>query len=273
MDPFISIVTVSLDAVDTIQDALASVAMQKSDFCIEHICVDGGSRDGTREIINAWARKTSHIVPLFEADDGIFDAMNKGLRLSRGEYVIFLNADDFLAGPDALTMAMDGLRPGAPENPDLIAGDVAMGFCGCWGVWRHRRVPRSLGRLRGTGLFPLHPAQFTKRTLLQSIGGFDAGKKLASDVTQFYDLERKTRRLSVRIVPQDISCMRPGGSANASLGAMALGTGEIFRHLLPTHGTVRAAAMVLVKTLQSVSELRYGTCPHQRWFRSAATAT
>jgi glycosyltransferase len=266
-EPFISIVTVSLNAAETIGDTLASVALQQSAFETEHLCVDGGSKDDTRAIIDRWAATSSRIVRIYQPDSGIYDAMNNGLRSARGEYVLFLNADDFLAAPASLATAMAGLTLGAQGNPDLIAGDVAMGSCGSRGLWRHRRVPRLLGRLRGTGLFPVHPGQFTRRVLLQSVGGFDSKKKLASDVTQFYDLER-THQLSVRIVPWDLACMRPGGSANANFNAMQLGTVEIYRHLLPIHGPLRSAAMVFVKTMQSLTELRYGRYPHERWFET-----
>lgn len=270
--PFISVVTVSFNAAGTIGDTLASVALQETDFSIEHVCVDGGSTDDTRSIIDRWAGKSAGIAtPIYEPDEGIFDAMNKGLRAARGEYVLFLNADDFLVAPDSLAIATAGLAPGAPDNPDVIAGDVAMGWLGSRGVWRHRRAPRSLGRLRGVGLFPVHPAQFTRRVILESVGGFDAGKKLGSDVIQYYDLERKMR-LSVCIVARDITYMRPGGSANANLSAMKLGTSEIFHHLRQVRGSIRAAVMVTVKTLQSVGELRYGVCPHTRWFSEAACA-
>jgi glycosyltransferase involved in cell wall biosynthesis len=263
--PFISVVTVSLNAAPTISDTLASVRLQRAGFAIEHICVDGGSKDGTRAIIDRWAAQSNRVIRVYEPDSGIFDAMNRGLREARGEYVLFLNADDFLAAPDALSIAFAGLIPDAQGNPDLIAGDVAMGVAGSRGLWRHRRVPRALGRIRGLGLFPIHPGQFTRRVLLQSIGGFDSTKRLASDVTQFYDLER-SHRLSVRVVPRDVTCMHPGGAANANFRAMQLGTAEIYRHLRAIHGRIRSAAMVSVKTLQSVSELRYGRYPHQRWF-------
>jgi glycosyltransferase involved in cell wall biosynthesis len=263
--PFISVITVSLDAEATIEDTVASVSMQQANFDFEHVCVDGGSTDSTRRIIDRWAERNRRITRIYERDFGIFDAMNKGLRAAAGEYVLYLNADDFLVAPDTLATAMAGLTPGGDNNPDLIVGDVAMGFPGSRGFWRHRRVPRSLGRLRGTGLFPVHSAQFTKRSLLQSVGGFDSRLRLASDVTQYYDLERAYRP-SVRVVRRNITLMRPGGSANANLKAMQLGTVEIYRHLVPTYGRMRAAAMVSVKTMQSLSEIRYGRCPHNRWF-------
>jgi glycosyltransferase involved in cell wall biosynthesis len=257
--------TVSLDAAATIEDTLASVSMQQAGFAIEHVCVDGGSRDGTRAIIDRWADKAQRIRRVYERDSGIYDAMNKGLQAARGEYVLFLNADDFLVAADILARAMAGLSRGAAGNPDLVVGDVSMGEPGRRGIWRHRRVPRILGRVRGTGLFPLHQGMLAKRHLLQSAGGFNARFRLAADVNQFYDLERLFRP-SMRIVGTDVAFMRAGGAANGSLGAMWRGSIEIYRHLLPTHGIVRSVSMVLAKSLQSFSEVRYGRPPHERWF-------
>ncbi len=263
MQPLVSIVTVSLNAGATIADALASVAQQAVDFDIEHICVDGGSRDGTREVIDRWAERSGRITRVYEPDSGIFDAMNKGLRAARGEYVLFLNADDFLVSRLTLKAALDGVSAGACDNPDLVTGHVSMGLIGSSGLWRHRRVPRLLGRL--PGLFPIHQGQIVKRALLMQLGGFDSRLRLASDVTLYYDLERRFR-LKLRRLDADVTFMRAGGAANAGLGAMLLGSMEIYRHLAPIHGAAKAFTMVCVKSLQSLLELRYGKCPHERWF-------
>lgn len=263
MQPLVSIVTVSLNAAQTIADTLASVAEQAAEFETEHIVVDGGSSDATRTIIDRWAAQSSRVRRIYEADTGIFDAMNKGLRVARGEYVLFLNADDFLAARNILARALEGVRPGAPDGPDLITCHVSMGRLGYSGLWRHRRVPRLLGRL--PGLFPIHQGQLIKRVLLAQLGGFDAHMRLASDVTFYYDLERRFR-LKVRRLDEDLTFMRAGGAANAGLGAIVLGSKEIYRHLVPTRGVATAAAMVCIKSLQSLLELRYGKCPHERWF-------
>ena len=267
LNPFISIITVSLNAEATIEDTLASVSLQQCDFDIEHICVDGGSKDRTPDLIDAWALRAGHIRRIYELDHGIFDAMNKGLRAAKGEYVIFLNADDFLVAPDTLAKAMGAARPGDERNPDLIAGDVSMGVVGGHGLWRHRRAPRLLARVHGTGLFPIQQGLFAKRRMLEHAGGFDARLKLGADVNLFYDLERRINP-STHLLRTDVAFMRAGGAANAGLRALWLGTREIYAHLLPTHGVVRSVIMVLVKTLQSLSELRYGRCRHGRWFAS-----
>jgi glycosyltransferase involved in cell wall biosynthesis len=265
VNPFISIITVSLNAEATIEDTLVSVSLQQRSFDIEHICVDGGSTDLTRDVVDAWALRSGHIKRIYEPDHGIFDAMNKGLRAAKGEYVLFLNADDFLVAPDTLAKAMDAARPGADGNPDLIAGDVSMGVVGGHGLWRHRRAPRLLARVRGTGLFPIQQGLFAKRQMLEHAGGFDTRLKLGSDVNLFYDLERRFNP-TTHLLRTDVSFMRAGGAANAGLRALWLGTREIYAHLVPTHGVVRSVIMVLVKTLQSLSELRYGRCRYGRWF-------
>jgi glycosyltransferase involved in cell wall biosynthesis len=263
MYPLVSVVTVSLNAGATIADTLASVARQAVDFEIEHVCVDGGSVDDTRAIIDRWAEQSGWITRVYEADTGIFDAMNKGLRVARGEYVLFLNADDFLASRITLQTAMQDVLPGASDNPDLVTGHVSMGRLESSGFWRHRRVPRLLGRL--PGLFPIHQGQIIKRCLLVQLGGFDERMRLASDVTLYYDLERRFRP-TVRRLDEDLTFMRAGGAANAGFRALLLGSMEIYRHLVPIHGVAKAVTMVCVKSLQSLLELRYGKCPHERWF-------
>jgi glycosyltransferase involved in cell wall biosynthesis len=265
MDILLSIVTVSLNAGTTIERTLASVALQHVNFGVEHICVDGGSSDNTRALIDQWALRNSRILRIYEPDKGIFDAMNKGLRAAQGEYILFLNADDFLVARDSLALALTGCVHGGTDNPDLIVGDAVMGRVGRVGLWRHRRVPRLLGRVRGFGMYPVHQAQFSQRRLLEAVEGFDARLRLAADINQYYDLERRFNP-STRLVGADVAFMQAGGAANAGLKAACRGTLEVYRHLSAEVGVVRASLMVLIKALQSVSEIRFGRCPHERWF-------
>lgn len=266
MDPFVSVITVSLNAEETIEDTIASVSFQRATFGIEHICVDGGSQDATRTIIDSWVgRGAVPLLPIYGSDTGIFNAMNKGLSVARGEYVLFLNADDFLISADTLAVVMRGFAPSAAQNPDMVVGGARMGMPGRRGIWRHRTVPRLLHRLRGWGLFPVHQGQFTKRHLLKTIGGFDPRLRLASDVNQYYDLECRMR-LAVHVLRIDVTFMRAGGAANASIKSVCKGTLEVYRHLLHTHRFPRAMCMVFIKTMQSICEIRFGRCPCDRWF-------
>ena len=92
VEPLVSIITVVYNNVKYIQDALESVISQNY-LTIEHIVIDGGSSDGTIEVIEKYRDNIS--VFLSEPDDGIYDAMNKGIALATGDIVGILNSDDF----------------------------------------------------------------------------------------------------------------------------------------------------------------------------------
>ena len=87
----ISVITVCFNSGKTIEDCLQSVVKQRFDN-VEHIIIDGGSTDNTHSILNQYKSDLSHLV--IEEDDGIFDAMNKGIALARGKYIGIINSDD-----------------------------------------------------------------------------------------------------------------------------------------------------------------------------------
>jgi len=87
----VSIITVAFNAEQTIADALQSVADQSYQN-IEHIVIDGASKDATMKVVNQYSDSLAHVVS--EPDSGIYDAMNKGLNLTSGDIIGFLNADD-----------------------------------------------------------------------------------------------------------------------------------------------------------------------------------
>src|SRR5690554_5428100 len=89
--PFLSVITVSYNAMDTLQQTVTSLAIQhEHDF--EHIIVDGGSTDGTVAFLQQ--QNDSKLRWISESDTGIYNAMNKGISMARGEVISFLNADD-----------------------------------------------------------------------------------------------------------------------------------------------------------------------------------
>jgi glycosyltransferase len=256
----VSIVTVSLNASTTIRDTLDSVRRQNADFGIEHICVDGGSIDGTREIILEAAAADSRIVFLFERDQGLFDAMNKGLRLARGRYVLFLNADDFLVGPASIAGAFSMIDLEA--SPDMVMGDVIMGRLEAFGMWRMRRVPRWLPTFPGLGAHPPHQGNFIKRKLLLRAGGFDPNQRLASDTIQFYRLVHEFNATMVASKTV-VSFMRMGGASNKKLASFGRGNAEAFRFLRKYKSPAGAALTVFVKVAQKLLEYRVGRL-HQK---------
>lgn len=104
MTPLVSVVTVTWNDSPRFQVTCRSLQEQVVDFPIEHIVVDGASDDDTLEWYHAHPAADDHTV-VSEKDDGIFDAMNKGIRRARGRYLLFLNAGDLFVAPDSLARA------------------------------------------------------------------------------------------------------------------------------------------------------------------------
>lgn len=130
--PKFSIITVTYNAAAVIEDTLQSVITQTYKN-IEYIIIDGASTDRTMEIIGRY-RKHIHTV-VSEPDRGLYDAMNKGIRLATGDYVCFLNAGDELHEDDTLQLIVHSLT-GLAGLPDVIYGRTAIVdeegiFCEC----------------------------------------------------------------------------------------------------------------------------------------------
>ena len=98
----VSIITITYNSAATLAATLASVARQ--DYAeIEHILVDGDATGGTQQILSAYAAQRSHVHYLSEQDNGIYDAINKGIRRATGDIIGILNSDDVLARPEAIS--------------------------------------------------------------------------------------------------------------------------------------------------------------------------
>lgn len=114
--PKISIITVSYNCKDTIEQTILNVLKQTYDN-IEYIIIDGNSTDGTREIIEKYADRISYWVS--EPDKGIYDAMNKGLKAATGEWVLFRNSGDYFSKPDTIQQVFEWYED---KGEDLITG-------------------------------------------------------------------------------------------------------------------------------------------------------
>lgn len=211
----VSIITVSFNSAATIGDTLRSVNAQ-SHADIEHIIVDGGSTDGTVEVVRRIGTRVARLVS--EPDRGIYDAMNKGLRLATGDLVGFLNADDMLA--DDSTIA--DIARAAAEHPtaDAIYGDLVYVPKERPGsvlrYWRSGDFSRS--RLR-YGWMPPHPTFYVRTARLAELGGFSETLRIAAD----YDFMLRCLSrpgASAAYLPEVLVRMRAGGASNRSLPAL-----------------------------------------------------
>jgi glycosyltransferase involved in cell wall biosynthesis len=118
VQPTVSIITVCYNAERYIEETILSVLEQSYPF-IEYIIIDGASKDRTLEIIAGFKDRIARVVS--ERDEGLYDAMNKGLGLATGEYVFFLNADDKLYAADTLQTAMSRCK-----EPDVVYGEALL---------------------------------------------------------------------------------------------------------------------------------------------------
>jgi len=172
--PGISVITVCLNAARTIERTLDSYQNQRA-ANTELIVVDGGSTDATPAILARYSGAIERLIQ--EPDQGIADAMNKGLEAARGDYLFFLHADDHLAGPTALHDASQWLD----GSKDIVAFNLLFGSAGKYRLTR----PRSLGHYCRFKTPFLHQATFCHRRLFDQIGQFDLQFRVCMDYDFF----------------------------------------------------------------------------------------
>ena len=133
--PKITVVTVSYNAVDTIEKTILSVINQTYKN-IEHIIIDGASTDGTIDVINRYHSRITSFVS--EPDKGIYDAMNKGCNLAKGDYVFFLNSDDVFYNNNVLESVVSKMEEGLDVvyYGDVIMLPIGKRYGGSFNKWR-----------------------------------------------------------------------------------------------------------------------------------------
>jgi len=225
----ISIITVCYNSTKTIAHTLRSVREQ-THADIEHIVVDGGSKDNTLEVVAAEGAHVSKLVS--ERDNGIYDAMNKGIALASGEIVGFINADDFYASPGVLADVATAFEK---SGADCCYGDLC--YVSQIDPTRTVRYWRSADFVPGSfekGWCPPHPTFFVRRSAYQRLGGFDLSFKIAADfelMVRYLEVAGITR-CYIRTV---LVKMRLGGTTNRSLSNIFKQNAEI-RRALSKHG-------------------------------------
>jgi len=217
----ISIITVCFNSAKTIAATLRSVASQSGVDC-EHIVVDGGSTDGTMEIVR---QNGSHVArAVSEPDRGIYDAMNKGLAMSSGDLVGFLNSDDCYVDRTVLADVAAAYETG---SADFVYGDLEM-------VNRDGRIVRywKSGEIPAGGLTRTqipHPVLFVRRPLLHGITpAFDPSYRISADLKQQLILINKMRAKGV-YVRRSLTRMSLGGASTAAFSGYLSGWKETAR--------------------------------------------
>lgn len=204
----ISIVTAVYNAARTIESTLKSVRAQTYPE-LEHIVIDGGSTDGTLEVLERYRGNLAALVS--ERDRGIYDAMNKGLRLATGEIIGTLNADDYYASADVLRKVAEAMES---SGADVAWGDLEYVEAGDTAriVRRWRSSPYRPGAFRH-GWMPPHPTFFVRRSVYERYGLFREDMKIGADYELMLRVLERHRVRGV-YVPEVLVKMRMGGVSN-----------------------------------------------------------
>lgn len=207
----VSIITATWNSEATIKFALDSVGAQNYPD-IQHIIIDGQSKDGTLNLVERYGLKTVKV--LSEADNGLYDALNKGLKLASGDIIGFLHSDDVFANNHVIYDLVDAF-----ENNDIDAvyGDLEyVASENVEKVIRYWRSKKFVFSALKKGWMPPHPTFFMKADHYEKLGGFDLKYKISSD----YDHLLRcllTEDFNAYYLPSVITKMRVGGVSNRSI--------------------------------------------------------
>ena len=214
----VSLITVCFNSAATLGGTIESVLRQQ-DADIEYIVVDGGSRDRTVEIIREYAARTESSSVSFrwisEKDEGMYDALNKGIAMASGDIVGIIHADDRLEDEFVIRDVCAGFTDGI----DCVYGDIrfvrgesnttARYYSSrAWKPWMHN-----------WGFMPAHPSIYVRREVFARLGSYKLGYDISADFEWMVRLLCRNR-LATRYLPRCMVTMRLGGKSTAGLKAM-----------------------------------------------------
>jgi len=220
----VSVITVVYNNKTFIQSAIESVLRQTYPN-IEYIVIDGGSKDGTVDIIKRFEPKLAYFVS--EPDKGIFDAMNKGLNLVTGDIVGYLNSDDELIDPFVIEDIVKQFR----DNPsiDCCYGNLVIvdrqDVQNIKRKWVSRPFKQGLFQCSWT---PAHPTFYCKPAFIRDAGGFDMQYKISADGVLMMRL-LQTYKIKSHFYNRFMVRMRDGGNSNRGLASIYRITQEMLR--------------------------------------------
>ena len=247
----VSLITVTFNSGMTLRDTIQSVLSQSFPD-IEYILVDGLSQDRTIKIVKEYE-------PLFqnrlkwvsEKDSGLYDAMNKGIRMATGDIIGIINSDDFYFRNDVITKIVEAFND---NNVQAIYGDVRFvnpnNLDRTVRYYSSKRFVPSLFRF---GFMPAHPTFFTYRKYFDQFGYYKTNYKIAAD----YELLVRflyVHRLKSKYLPLDFMKMRTGGASTASIKSNILLNEEIVR-ACKENGIWTCYPLLLLKYLVKIFEL------------------
>ena len=218
----ISIITPAYNSVKTIKETIESVISQKY-VNLEYIIIDGESNDGTLDIINEY-KNNFPITLISEADDGIYDAMNKGVKIASGDIIGILNSDDILESDNILDKIVNYFQN--DDSLDAVYGDIRYfnkNIKNITRIWKAGEYKES--KLNNGWTIP-HPSLYLKKTVYKKYGFFDTKLSLAADYELILRL-LKVHKINIKYIPTYFVRMRSGGKSGKNIKQRIIGWKEL----------------------------------------------
>lgn len=207
----ISVITVCYNSVSTIESTILSV-LEQSYSDVEYIVVDGDSKDGTKQVLEKYRERISLIVS--EKDNGLYDAMNKGIRLAKGEIIAFLHADDFYTGRFVIEKYVKHFQKG---NYEAVYANLY--YVDSIHTDKIKRKWVSGEYSDGAflnGWMPPHPTLLVRKNVYEKYGSFNTDFKTSADYELMLRFVHK-HKIKLGYLNDFVIKMRVGGQSNASV--------------------------------------------------------
>jgi glycosyltransferase involved in cell wall biosynthesis len=240
----ISIITVTFNSASVINHCLASVKAQKYEN-IEHVIIDGASTDETLSLLKFRSEQLATLIS--EPDNGIYDAMNKGIDNATGDIVGFLNSDDFYENNEVISKIVKVFKK--DSSLDVCYADLI--YVDKFEISKNIRYVKSSKFKEGLfskGWCPPHPTFFVRRNVYQRLGKFDLSYRIASDVDLMMRFLEKNKVKSFYI-PEVLVKMRTGGVTNKNLKNIWLQNKEIINSFRKNNLSVNLIKFFIYKII------------------------
>lgn len=213
----ISIIVTTFNSAKTLKDTLESVRCQRFDD-YEVIVIDGASADGTLDIIRGFEpMMQGRLSWISEPDGGVYDAMNKGIRMAKGDVIGILNSDDFFTADDVLSKVWAAFE--ADSSIDAVYGDVHyVNPDNLDKPVRYYSSAKFSRKRMMMGYMPAHPSFYARKECYDKFGLFDTGLKTAAD----FELLLRfiyVNNIKTEYLPFDFVTMRTGGITTSGVGS------------------------------------------------------
>lgn len=210
----VSIITAAYNVVDTLASTMQSVINQTYSN-IEYIIVDGGSKDGTVDVIRKYEPQFGgRLRWVSEPDGGIYDAMNKGIMMATGDVVGMLNADDYFTSDDVVSRLVSAF---ADSDLDAVYGDIHFvspnDLTKCVRYYSSKKFSSFWLRF---GFMPAHPSFYLRKPVYEKAGLYKTDYKLGSDFEMMVRLFH-IYRIHYKYIPMDFVTMRTGGASTKDI--------------------------------------------------------